>query len=165
MCLKFLWVQEESNSGRVDVRKVKGTENATDVATKHVTRPVLEKCMNMIGLCAWDRASVKVLALAGTIPTVDASQDEFDESDGSWLVALVLFLFGVLLAASLAAFLVRCSGVVKGRRTVATQTEEYIECIYVSGYGEKFHLSSTCDGLRSRRTPLKCFKPCKICVG
>ena len=47
---RYLWVQEEIRSRRLKLTKVKGTENATDVATKHVDTATLQKCMTNIGL-------------------------------------------------------------------------------------------------------------------
>ena len=33
---RYLWIQEELKGQRLKLTKVKGTKNATDVATKHV---------------------------------------------------------------------------------------------------------------------------------
>ena len=45
-----LWIQEELRAQRMKLTKVKGTENATDVATKHVDAKTLKKGMVTIGL-------------------------------------------------------------------------------------------------------------------
>ena len=123
-------------------------------------------------LCAWDRAPMKAVAISSLVSTVDAVRiDEADESDGSVLVTLMIFAIGVALAAYLASCLVRRETIeVKVCVEVATQTEERaepserIECIYVTSSGEKFHFSSECHGLRSRSSPLRCYKPCKLCT-
>ena len=47
---RYLWIQEELRAQRMKLTKVKGTENATDVATKHVDAATLMKCMVTIGL-------------------------------------------------------------------------------------------------------------------
>ena len=132
--------------------------------------------MNLVAcfpwLCAWDRVPMKAVAISSLVSTVDAVRiDEADESDGSVLVTLMIFATGVALAAYLAACLVRRETIeVKVCIEVATQTEERaepserIECIYVTSSGEKFHFSSGCHGLRSRSSPLRCYKPCKLCT-
>ena len=45
-----LWIQEELRAQGMKLTKVKGTDNATDVATKHVDAATLMKCMVTIGL-------------------------------------------------------------------------------------------------------------------
>ena len=47
---RFLWIQEELKSQRMKLTKIKGTEDATDVATKHVDAATLQKCMVTVGL-------------------------------------------------------------------------------------------------------------------
>ena len=47
---RYLWIQEELRAQRMKLTKVKETENATDVATKHVDATTLTKCMVTIGL-------------------------------------------------------------------------------------------------------------------
>ena len=47
---RYLWIEEELRAPRMKLTKVKGTENATDVATKHVDATTLMKCMVTIGL-------------------------------------------------------------------------------------------------------------------
>ena len=47
---RYLWIQEELRAQRMKLTKVKGTENATDVATKHVDATTLTKCMVTIAL-------------------------------------------------------------------------------------------------------------------
>ena len=54
---RYLWVQEETRSRRLKLTKVKGTENATDVATKRVDTATLQKCMTTIGLVSRRRYS------------------------------------------------------------------------------------------------------------
>ena len=47
---RYLWIQEELRAQRMKLTKIKGTENATDVATKHVDATTLKKGMVTIGL-------------------------------------------------------------------------------------------------------------------
>ena len=47
---RYLWIQEELRAQRMKLTKVKGTENAAYVATKHVDATTLKKCMVTIGL-------------------------------------------------------------------------------------------------------------------
>ena len=47
---RYLWIQEELRAQRMKLTKVKETENATDVATKHVDATTQMKCMVTIGL-------------------------------------------------------------------------------------------------------------------
>ena len=47
---RYLWIQEELRAQRMKLTKVNGTENATDVATKHVEAATLMKSMVTIGL-------------------------------------------------------------------------------------------------------------------
>ena len=47
---RYLWIQEELRAQPTKLTKVKGTESATDVATKHVDATTLTKCMVTIGL-------------------------------------------------------------------------------------------------------------------
>ena len=42
---RYLWIQEELHAQRMKLTNVKGTENATDVATEHVDAATLMKCM------------------------------------------------------------------------------------------------------------------------
>ena len=46
---RCLWIQEELRGQRLKLIKVKGTVNATDVATKHVDAATLQKIMKTIG--------------------------------------------------------------------------------------------------------------------
>ena len=50
MATRYLWIQEEFRAQRLKLTKVKGTENAIDVATKHVDATTLMKCVVTIGL-------------------------------------------------------------------------------------------------------------------
>ena len=45
---RYLRVQEEIRSRRLKLTNFKGTENATDVATKHVDAATLQKCMTTL---------------------------------------------------------------------------------------------------------------------
>ena len=47
---RYFWIQEQLRAERMKLAKVKGTENATDVARKHVDATTLTKCMVTIGL-------------------------------------------------------------------------------------------------------------------
>ena len=47
---RYLWIQEELHAERMKLTKVKGTETATDVATKHVDAATLMTCLVTIGL-------------------------------------------------------------------------------------------------------------------
>ena len=47
---RYWWDQEELKAQRMKLTKVKGTENATDVATKHVDARTLKTCMATIAL-------------------------------------------------------------------------------------------------------------------
>ena len=47
---RYLSVHEKLRAQRMKLTKVKGTENATDVVTKHVDAAILQKCMTTIGL-------------------------------------------------------------------------------------------------------------------
>ena len=58
---KYLWIQEELKGQRLKLPKVKGTENATDVATKHVDTVTLQKCMTTIGLIHRTRFLIAVI--------------------------------------------------------------------------------------------------------
>ena len=44
-----LWVQEKQETGELRYRKVKGTENPADLATKPLTLDSAQRYMNMIG--------------------------------------------------------------------------------------------------------------------
>ena len=46
----YMWIQGELRAKGMKLTKVKGTENATDVATKHVDATTLTKCMVTIAL-------------------------------------------------------------------------------------------------------------------
>jgi hypothetical protein len=118
---------------------------------------------------------------AGSVPTASAAQDDHvDGSIGLWIFVIAIFLSGFF-----AAVLTQRCGLIKTSRTartVGSQTDsdgeavapkvtkpevvqQIPQCIYVTGAGEKFHMSSACQGLRSRMTPLKGFKPCSYCAG
>ena len=47
---RYLWIQEELRAQRMKLTEVKGTENGTDVATKHVDATTLTKCTVTSGL-------------------------------------------------------------------------------------------------------------------
>ena len=47
---KCLWLQHKVRSGKVEVRKVKGTENPADISTKHLTNSkVVEALLKLFG--------------------------------------------------------------------------------------------------------------------
>ena len=48
---RCLWIQEELRGQRLKLIKVKGTVNATDVATKHVDAATLQKFMKTHRTC------------------------------------------------------------------------------------------------------------------
>ena len=55
---RYLWVQEEIRSRRQVLKKVKGMENATDLATKHVDTAALQKRMTTTGLVSRTRVEI-----------------------------------------------------------------------------------------------------------
>ncbi len=46
-----LWLQHQVRGGRIDLRKIKGTENPADVFTKHKSLPEILRLMQMMGVC------------------------------------------------------------------------------------------------------------------
>ena len=61
MEVRFLWVQNEVRSGRIAIKKILGTDNATDVATKHVDAATLLRCQTSAGMRCWAPATSSLL--------------------------------------------------------------------------------------------------------
>ena len=49
-----LWIQDRLKTGDFKLTKVAGTDNPADILTKHVTRDILKRHMDMMGLCPED---------------------------------------------------------------------------------------------------------------
>ena len=63
MDVRFLWVQDEVAEKRVEVRKIRGDENPTDLATKHVDAATLQYCQDAVGLRPWSAVQAAVLQM------------------------------------------------------------------------------------------------------
>ena len=63
---RYLWIQEELRGQRLKLTKVEGTENAANVATKHVDTATLQKCMKTIGLINQTRILSAVLMVVNS---------------------------------------------------------------------------------------------------
>ena len=46
----YLWIQEKLAEGKLKLHKMSGTENPSDLLTKHLARDIMEKHMQKLGL-------------------------------------------------------------------------------------------------------------------
>ena len=124
MEIRYLWVQSEVRSGRVVIKKIAGTTNTTDVATKHVDASTLAKCQSSSGMRTWSSTSGLLLA-ALMISVVGATRIDDDSSMMTATnVVFALAFLGMMEAIYLARRMLRSLFPVRVFCHASTQTHE-----------------------------------------
>ena len=91
--VKVLWIQDHTNSGRLVVDKIKGTENVADIGTKPLPGPTFVKLRAMLGL----------MMMKGTNGAdVDYTMNDEEQNDNSRFWYMVLIVLMMLLVMSCA---------------------------------------------------------------
>ena len=127
MEVRFLWVQNEVRSGRIEIKKIAGILNTTDVATKHVDSTTMAKCQTSAGMRPWSPTSGLLLAaLLIPVATATADGEESHVMTSFMSVILALAFVGVIEAVYRARRLMRAWFPPRAFCHAATQTEALV---------------------------------------
>ena len=59
------WIQDRARAGDVNIKKITGSDNPSDLLTKHLERPLMLKHLRTLGLRSEE-------GRAGLAPTIDS---------------------------------------------------------------------------------------------
>ena len=130
---RWLWLQERVRGGELQVRRVDGEQNVSDLGTKHLDARRRDYLMNLMGLKMGRRqnSSLKVAMVACLAQAADAAGEialaGHATDDSIWLTIIILMTLLILATVGAhtlwrAAFPVRVVQVC--RRSVGTQTDD-----------------------------------------
>ena len=80
MDIRYMWVQDMVRSGRLELVKIPGGENAADMMTKCLEGPAAEKCMKRLAceVAAGRHALAPALSSGAPVAVDDESPDDRD---------------------------------------------------------------------------------------
>ena len=129
---RWLWLQERVRGGELQVRRVDGEQNVSDLGTKHLDARRRDYLMNLMGLKMGRRQTspMRVAMVAASAQAADAAGEivlvRHETDDSIWLTIIILMTVMILAMVGFhtwwrAAF----PGLVQVcRRSVGTQTDE-----------------------------------------
>ena len=79
------------------------------------------------------------------------------------LLALMLLVMGFALGCCCARWLVHVRRSTASKACQVSAEEDKFEKVYLSQFGERYHLRSDCSGLANRRTSMRSLTRCSIC--
>jgi len=188
--IKDLWLQQSVKHKKFRVNKIAGTENSSDILTKHVARGLLDKHLEKLGFV--DRsgrapkapklsidmdvmsknsvmlASMIFMARCGIVEAVEGQKvTNSNDLQSSSLILIVMIT--VLLVCTMSFWAGWCahswySPTPKSKEVgTAEPAKEKVRKFYSTPYGEKVHFTPKCKTLKYSKRAL-CFEACSVCA-
>eukprot|EP00971_Amphidinium_carterae_P348914 6490741-Amphidinium_carterae.1 len=175
--VQYLFAQQYVRDKVVEVRGCRGVDNISDLCTKHVARPVLQKLLGLLPVRLLTLAGAVQAATAATTTTTPPTQDSHEWEPYSLLaIGVTMALWGL-------SFLLERARPTGVQPSEVRQTEERAvqtavqdgepeaepegmlpKSVFITLHGRCYHTQRDCFGLRGARTTQQ-REVCRFCLG